>query len=490
MPKRDKNTLVDFEKFAHAVIHSIPMISFTDVKDLPEWIASAPYTGARKDYFMRLMESTSVENTKRDPGVEMFLKDEDYPSVKIARSINSPSDVSKLILAPIVQAVEKKTYAHFKRYFVKGTQPADWPKKLSELFGTDDVRGTDFTSMEAHHTKEFNDVIRYWIMHVIRNIGGPSTFRRLIAKLIGGTNKCHSSAVDVTVDERLMSGAMWTSSANGMLNFLLMSYMTLRTRHPTASPDELASLLDTFKGVFEGDDGLCVTECDDDIITKLGLRLKIEPPCQWHKAAFCQIICDIEDEEMAVMTNPLKVLRKLFVLPAHYAECRPGKRAGLLRAKALSYKYNFGNVPIVGVLFDKILELTRSVDHREHIAELCLWGTGTNREAAIKAFDQKIWRSKASVKDSARVLVQDVYGIPIDDQLLFESEIRGQTSPEIVLSILPYVSSWQLRYVYRHLGMLNNQPPQTAAPITGTASVKCRKADAQYGRSTNNLFLF
>lgn len=476
----------DFVEYAEKLIREIPYVDASDVKELADWIDDAPYGGDRKRYFHEMSERL-LTMYKKIVEVECFIKDEDYPDIKVPRSINSPSDASKLVLAPLTQAIEKVTYKHFHKFFVKGTQPADWPQRLQATFAEDYVRGTDFSSMEAHHKTQFNGVIRYWMMHCIRPLGRTTNFRRLVARLIGGTNRCKTPMLTAVVDERLMSGAMWTSSANGMLNFMLMSYMTLKQKYPTTSGGALSEHLDEFRGVFEGDDGLCSTIPSPELISGLGLKLKMEEPQKWYKAAFCQIICN--RDTMETLTNPLKVIRKLCWLPAKYAAMTESKRSGLIRAKALSYKFNFGNCPVVGPLLDKILWLTRGVDCRPAIAELNRYNMSNNAQGALRALEEKSWKQRACVNPSSRLLVEECYGIPVAHQLVLEKQIEDAKDGNILLDILPYVKPWQIQFLQSHLGVRQTIPPIIATNIDGTTSRKASNVDREFDRVMHNLYL-
>ena len=70
---------------------------------------------------------------------------------------------------------------------------------------------------------------------MVRCLPGAKVLKDLVCYLMGARNECSFKHVHASVDERLMSGALWTSSANGMLNLLLSSYISARTVLPNAA---------------------------------------------------------------------------------------------------------------------------------------------------------------------------------------------------------------------------------------------------------------
>lgn len=477
----------DFSNFFKGLVVSIPFVREDDVVELDEWLRSSSYAGGRKQYLLNLAKKMSVltlemANTKGQ------IKGECYPEPKHARGINSHSDESKLLFAPLMKAIEKKTYSHFSRFFVKGTQPREWPSRLRDLFGTRLVSGTDFSSFEAHHYGIMNECIKFWIMHCIRELGETSHFRRLVARLLDGSNVCEFSRIKVVLSQRLMSGAMWTSSANGMLNFTLMAYMTLRKRYPLLPIPALVEKIVEFDGVFEGDDGLCITEIEQNDIDDLGLKLKMEPKTTWNLAKFCQIVCD--EETGQVLTDPIRVLNTINALPSKYYAMKPKRRAALMRAKAMSLAYNYSNVPIVGQLCYKICEMTRGIDVRGLTAELGQW----KNETLDLAIREKSWQKKPNVPESARLIVDAVYGVPVEVQYMLEEQIR-QSGVKIELSMLEFISEWQIKYVTRYVGIHPPDPPPLSEHLIdhvesgivkiGSLPKAVRQADGDFARKVS-----
>jgi len=429
-----------FTRYARMVIrkHFDP-IDPQSVKNMDEWFRGTPYGASRVAHLSqtRLDWQKEFQKMARSQG---FIKWESYADPKNPRFICSPSDLSKMIIASIQAAVDKKTFE--KEWFVKGSQPKEWPRRLEELFGNVPVMGTDFSSFEAHHRDQYSDIIHYWIMHMIRGAGFTSQFRRIVSRLLKGRNIVGTSVLVAMIVQRLMSGAQWTSSANGMLNFLLLSYMTGRTLFPLAPPEWLAENLRTFfKGLFEGDDGM--TEdvgIPRALIARLGLDLKFDRFTHYSKASFCGIVCD--PRTMKVVANPQKVLRNFSALPLNFADMKEAKSMAMLRAKALSYKYNFNDCPVIGPLCHKVCDLTRSCDPRSVMSETDSW----KRDALNHAIKDKLWKNPPCIEDSTRKVVEEAFGITVRQQLMWEEEIEKSTT-SIDITWLPFARRVDLEHM-------------------------------------------
>jgi len=156
-----------------------------------------------------------------------------------------------------------------------------------------------------------------------------------------------------------MSGAPWTSSLNGVLNLLIISFLVLRTKYSNISYSELADRFLEFNGKVEGDDGIFV--CDKDIneklISSLGVNLKIKYAENYTKLSFCGI-AKPSLESSTIVTDPLKVLCKMFVVPPRYYHQRESKQSGIIRASAMSMLYLYRDLPIVSVLAAAVLKRT------------------------------------------------------------------------------------------------------------------------------------
>lgn len=415
MPDIKEERGKDFERYFRKMIDlHCGQLEDSEVKDFYDWIDSCSYTGGRKaklEEIRREMERVS----RGFKNVEGFIKYESYPEPKHARGILSYTDESKVLLGPLCKAIDKKTFSTLP-YFVKGTDPTTWPLKMQQLFKDLPVMTTDFSSFEAHHREVFARCVAYWMKHVTKRLKEHRHLVPIIDAMVMGVNFIKFSKIHVYLLQRLMSGALWTSSANGMLNLGIMSYLALRKLYPTESPEYLAERFKLdFRGFVEGDDGICqASNVDEKIIEELGISLKFEYHPNFSTAGFCSIFCD--EQSLECVKDPRKVLQSFFALPKELLDSKPSGIRAYLRYKALSYKYLFCNAPIVGPLMDWVLKRTASTLPCTNVK------LGSFYDQFVqKAREERIWLKTASVRHTARVLVEDLFHIPIDMQLQIES---------------------------------------------------------------------
>jgi hypothetical protein len=417
MPMSFDWRVYDFQCFSRQFItRYFNPIAQADIPTFMEWLRGSSYSWHRKRRLLKLyMELMANGLDDRIFNSKSFIKWEGYLKAKHPRAINSPSDASKVVIGPIMWAVDK---AVFKlKWFVKGSDPRTWPARLQEAFGQSPVMETDFSSFEAHHRGAFSEIGWFWVNHMMSACGRPAEFMVLVERMMLGQNTSVFPTIITKVDQRLMSGAMWTSSANGVLNLLIMAYLNARTVFPNAPVSDLVRDVDQyFTGFVEGDDGICISRnVNQELISDLGLDLKFDTAHWYGDASFCGIVCD--PIAQTVVTDPLKVVRNFFVLPSSQRDSRDNKHRALLRAKALSYKYAFNDCPIVGALCHRVCDETRGVtvdlsELEEHKRVRC--------EQAVR---ERMWDRPPCVPYSSRLLVERMYGVPVAHQLRIEASI-------------------------------------------------------------------
>jgi hypothetical protein len=423
----------DFYLFAVGVISKMTVVKPEDVPSFDEWLDHSDYDPGRKQMLRELRQKT-IHLEQILPNSKSFIKWEGYQKVKMPRAINSPSDASKSVLGPLCHALDKNLFA--MPYFVKGKDPRTWPKLLLEAFGQSPVVETDFSSFEAHHHHLFAELVWYWMHHTLRAVMSPLQ-KKLMRRMVLGTNHTKFTNIKVSCDQRLMSGSMWTSSANGLLNFLLMSYLCCRTKHPQMPPKQLSDTVQRdFVGFIEGDDGICLdVGVDQRLIDSLGIVLEFDPAQHFTDASFCGIVCD--PTTLEVVTDPLKILRNFFLLPPRFQACRESRLWALLRAKSLSYKYLYCNCPIVGALCDHVLKLTRhvNVSSQDFVdAGVPYHSSGIDRKKLLSS-----WRDVSRPTPEMRTIVSKRFDVPVDAQVVMEEIIRVSNNV-ISLPLLNFMS--------------------------------------------------
>lgn len=444
MPRYDKEEMRRFVCFAKTFIENkfFPL-TFEECHSTREWLDSASYSGSRKIALFDLRRN-AVTIDAATTVVKSFVKNEAYDEGKNARGINSYSDLSKALVGAIISDSDHKTFS--TKWFVKGSNPRDWPEKLREVLGLEKVVETDFSSFEAHHSGPLAGIVRHWIMHMIRHVA-TNSLKRLISQMVMGRNRIEFKHLTAEIDQRLMSGAMWTSSANGVLNLLLMSYLSLRSQFPEMDSAELVDKVDSnFSGLVEGDDGICVDRgFNTNIIADLGLKLKFEHHDFYGDASFCGIVCTPNMKN--VVTDPVKVISRLFVLDKKFVSAKSNVQLSLLRAKALSLKVNFNDCPVIGPLCQRICDLTRGHDVRPVTSEND-WKMSKLIPIAVK---EKVWQRKPVVDWESRVLVSERFGVPVSLQLEWEEQIGGFTSV-LSLDLSLFRSDEKLSFCNRFVG--------------------------------------
>lgn len=447
----------DFIVYAKTLIRvKFPFVDPEAVKGLVETLDATAYPGKRKRYFIKQRLALTHFSQTHVKSMQGFLKDEEHETYKEPRCILHPEDDIQADLLPLQHAVDDALFTdiYLSKWFVKHSDPTTWPQRLKDLFGDDPVVETDFKSMEAHHREIYSEILVYWIMHMLRRVPFTNRFRRELVAIVRGYKICNfdSLGVRVQLKERLMSGSLWTSSANSVLNFLLNSYMTLRTMYPDLESSELVSHLDEFRGIFEGDDGLFVDKgIDLSKFGGLGLDLTFEKKERFNLAHFCQIVCD--DQTLEIVPNPMRILRKFFALPKTYISSKDVRCRTYLRAKAESYKYLYPNAPVIGPMCDWILSVTSGLDTRT--TEIDVWRDFRDKaREKILVGDKMVRRMfiPAKVQEGARIVMEKVHKLSHERQLELESAFnKARLSNSYVVDWDQTGAATPLDYEHFHL---------------------------------------
>lgn len=355
----------DFRKFAKEyILRNVPQVKVGEVPSFDEWVAK--YPGGRRRMMRELRECTV--HGRDDYLIMSFIKDECYCEFKPARSINHLKDIFAAYLGTACTAADKALYnvcINVGSGFVKGTNPATWGELQEVLFGDKAVSTTDFTSFEAHHRGVFSEIVAFWLNHALRPLGLPSSLRQMLREAIMGDNRIKMRGLRILVYQRLMSGNLWTSSANGLLNLLINSF--LYSYKPNRSIEKMLSVSYAFKILVEGDDAIFqYHRRNRDLIARMGLRYKLEDFADYGVASFCSTFRSMRTSR--VFCEPTKVLQKFFTLPM---SCESKKMdLHMMRAKALSYGTLYPHSPIVAELCRYVLHETRGFDCRKQLETL------------------------------------------------------------------------------------------------------------------------
>lgn len=413
LPQPDPSSVACFREFSRAFISRLTPAQKCDVVSFNAWLEKTNYSPSRKTYLRKLRGELNVLTPDFFKS-KSFIKAEIYEKIgKLARAINSYSDESKAYLGPLFHTLDKAFFKH--RFFVKGSNPKDWPERLRNMFGDSHLACTDFTSFESHHQGHFAETVFEWFLHMSRELDLDETTINIVRVFMTGRNVMEFKEVTIECDQRLMSGALWTSSANSVLNLLVNTYCITRSRQGT-EVERANWAFDEVVGIVEGDDGAFVDYGQTaDCAQAIGCAIKMEHHENFAGAGFCGIICD--PDNLTVLKNPKTVLRKFFLLPSKYAHARQSVKDGLLRAKALSYYHAYRTCPIVGQLCYEVIKATSRVKALDGATDA--W----HMQALGDAIAQKVWEKAPQVADSSRLLIERMYDISVDEQLRIERDI-------------------------------------------------------------------
>jgi hypothetical protein len=393
-----------------------------EVKSEEEWLIDSPYSAKQRERFRQLSKS-KTHVTKQDLEFETFIKWEIYCEPKVPRLINTPSDYIKTKISRFISSLEEKIST--LDFLVKHSNPRDWPKRMLELFGMHKVAESDYKAFESLHHGLYARLVCSWLHTMLRAVCTQDELR-MIKFMVLGHRQMKSKTVNISVDERLMSGTPWTSIGNAFLNYALSSYLCYRSSEwKDLTPEEAGRRPHRFfTGLVEGDDAIFLFRGDmQPTIKALGLKLEMEIREHFGKAAFCGITCD--PDTLQVIYNPLTMMRKFFVLPPDLALRRPSRSLELLRAKALSYMCNFSNVPIVGPLAHAVARRTAHVQPTNALRYFNRWKLH-DLHTAIR---ERAWEKPPDISPSTRLMVAREYGITVSEQLAIEKSFEAAKGP-------------------------------------------------------------
>ncbi len=365
------------------------------------------------------------------------MKDETYPTYKHARGINSRSDEFKCAVGPIFRLIEKAVFKH--EAFIKKIPVKDRPQYIIDMIQRQGAVyvATDYTAFESLFVAELMESCEFELYdYMTSKLPQHDWFMQLCHKVLAGENICEFKDFVISLEAVRMSGEMCTSLGNGFSNLMFMLFMCQECG------------CDDPMGVVEGDDGLFSMKGvppTKEHFSKLGLNIKLEVHHSLETASFCGLIFDAEDK--LNITDPREVLATFGWTTANYARARPSVHRTLLRCKAISLAYQYPGCPILNALAEKTLELTRSHDVRHMVQQ---WKNTYERDQLLDALKAKLILQPPPMR--TRLLVEQMYDIPVDHQVKIELWIRGLTCiqplnhPLILMHMSPVWVDYYDRY--------------------------------------------
>jgi hypothetical protein len=346
--------------------------------------------------------------------VKSFMKDETYPKFKHARAINSRSDEFKSKVGPWFAAIEKAVYKDPS--FIKHVPVRDRPDYIVKRLYREGAHyyATDYSAYESLFVKELMEVEFMLYEHMTQLVPGHDQFMWLVRNVLPGRNRCYFKHFKVSIDATRMSGEMCTSLGNGFANLMFMLFLC-----------EEVGATDVV-GVVEGDDGLfvlCGSPPSANDFARLGLIIKMEEHVEISTASFCGIVFDPVDRNN--LFNPFEILTSFGWTTAEYAKSRDKRLLMLLRAKGLSFAYQYPGCPIIQELAHYALRMTRGISIGRLLkGRLNAW----YRDQLLEAIRAKDGTTRKTVGMNSRLLVEKLYGIKIGEQLKIEEYLLAQTT--------------------------------------------------------------
>jgi len=399
----------------------VPLAADVDVS-VEHWLAHTSYPDWRRQELRVQWDGVASmwdpDKSHRYFRCSSFMKDEDYPTYKHARAINSRSDPFKCAVGPIFKLIEEQVYRY--EAFIKHVPVAERPDYIMGLLHREGAKyiATDYTAFESLFTRELMEACEFELYsYMTQYLPAGGEFMRLVREVLGGLNLCVFKDFKVMVEATRMSGEMCTSLGNGFSNLMLMEFVCREAGCRKV------------RGVVEGDDGLFTMVGTPPTVAdfaRLGLVIKLEVHDTISTASFCGLVFDPHDR--VNITDPRKVLTNFGWAQRQYARARNCKLHMLLRCKALSTAFQYPGCPIVAELgWYGIRNTPRSSSNGfRNLLNRKGYVDSYKREKILAAMQcGHIPRKEPPM--NTRLLVEKLYGITVEVQLSIEQYLSSLT---------------------------------------------------------------
>jgi len=403
-------------------------------------------------------------------GVKLFTKDECYVDFKHARGIYARSDAAKIFFGPAVKAIEQVVYSHelgFKE-FIKHVPVRERAKYIDQELNVEGnvYVATDYSSYEAHFNYDLMESCEFVLYdHMLSNVPGGTKLLGVMRDTWQGQNRIGNSKLLARVLACRMSGEMNTSLGNGFSNLMLMLFVC-------------SKLGVRANGVVEGDDGLfsfpAGSSPRDEDFRSLGCDIKLVTHEKLSTASFCGLVFDEDDLE--VITDPRDVIASLGWCSKRYAFSNKKTQLALLRSKALSCLHQYPACPMISEFARTLLKLTRSYDITKVLnSRNTSWWERNKLVEAVKMTTIELTEPRV-IGFGTRCLVEELYGISIEDQQTFEQLMKDKNDLlPIEFSPLYEVcpGSWKA-YFDRFVIESTSMEPIQVFPWANHSMVRCK----------------
>jgi len=443
-PVPEEELLNEFTDFVDQwlVKNLVPLAPDVDTS-VDTWLKTANYPLWRKlDLINKFDKLATIWDDPKYTWVKSFMKDEGYAcdGYKHARGINSRTDEYKCAVGPIFHLIEKEVFKH--PAFIKKVPVKDRAAYIMERLYRVGARYmcTDYTAYESHFTKIMMMAGEFRLYkYMTKFLPEKRDFDKHMDEVLSGTNRLTFKFFIMWIEATRMSGEMCTSLGNGFSNLMAFLFACRK-----AGGEGIA--------VVEGDD--CIGDPGSVVPTaeffkRMGLTIKLEAVDDIARASFCGLIFDTVDLE--IVTDPKKVLASFGWTSNRYARAKSSKMRELLKCKALSLASQYPACPIITELAHYVLRNTRNVT----VTAKTFWSLDWyQREKLLVDFKCKvtnygfyfhqidITRKEPGLR--TRVLVEEMYGITIAQQLELEQQLRNKIDFEpIDVRGISFPDSWE-----------------------------------------------
>lgn len=385
-----------------------------------------------------------------------FLKDESYDfksraqfHTALPRCIQGPTDEFKAVSLPAIHQIDAQVFKNPR--FVKRIPVTERFAYVRQKLEGFDCGINDYTSFECHPSGGRERILGLFFDHMFSNHPEHPVLEILKTVAIG-TNTCKFKTCTATVKHRLMSGLPWTSTVSAVQNFIYTTFAATFGAEPEEEEEQkdgkargqraFAETVEDqvkralkMKIFIEGDDSIFAMEelfndkaKMDDVLQRIGCIAKIQivdnnnKPLKINTASFCGLLMSDSD---ALITDPIKIICNFFTIPLQYCSSKITKQRGLMKAKAMSYYYQFPACPMVSYLSWAVISRYPS-----YSCDFTTLDYGRKQLAEEKDFKKYNFRQKPVIDDKTYLMVEEIFGIDISYQKAFEQCCVGYSKGE------------------------------------------------------------
>jgi len=404
------------------------------------WLAMTPYPQARKDELSKVYSELGYRGllTELEAEITSFVKDESYPDYKYPRPINARDDFCKVMFGPIFRAIESVLFK--LSWFIKKVPTRDQANVIFDTLYRDGsvYTATDYSSFESLFSPRLMKACEIQLYdYMMTGFENKKWLMKFVTRTLTGRMKISSKGLRAEVIGSRMSGEMCTSLGNSFTNLMIFLFLC-----------EKNGL--TATGFVEGDDGLFRVDggsLTSEQFQQLGLEIKLQIHDHLGEASFCGRVFD--EDAKHVLTDPKELLASFSWCKKHYVNSNRKTRMALLKAKAMSYYYQYPNCPIVSSFAWHMMRLTKSFDVRK-FADDSHYESVYKREILSEALKSaEVRRNPEPVNAGSRLVVEKLYGISVSIQIKYEDYFGTLTEEDITKPIPNWFSvpsSWSHCY--------------------------------------------